>query len=235
MSKSDKLAVAVAAIGIAMGFLFGGPVWGFAFLLIGVVFLVAYLNHESSGEQADLAGGPGMLFLNGVPETQDHNQQQERVSSADKPDVALVWDWQEDVRRNKSLLGYTEKLILIHNRSDRYIYNVKIAPIQLSQTLAFDLINEIPPGAEHVAIGRWNGRSSAFTNYVYFFGNTENEKVASELGWVYKKAHNRGISDLFLKIPMTVTYDAGGVVWESTFDFDYDPGDESCFVKRQPA
>lgn len=152
-----------------------------------------------------------------------------------QPDVALVWEFSEDQRKTKSLLGYTEKSIIVHNRSNQYIYNVAIAPVRLSQTLSFDVINEIAPSAEHVALGRWDGRSSAVTNYLYFFDKDENKKAASELGWVHKKLHNRGISDALLKIPMTLTFDSDGITWGYEFDFNYDPGEESCFVRRLPS
>ena len=130
-----------------------------------------------------------------------------------QPDVALVWEFSEDQRKAENMLGYTEKSIIVHNRSDQYIYNVNIAPVRLVQILSFDAINEIAPSAEHVALGRWNGRSSATTNYLYFFDKDENKKVASEMGWFHKKLHDRGISDAFLKVPMTLTFDSDGITW----------------------
>lgn len=152
-----------------------------------------------------------------------------------QPDVALMWEFSEDQRKTKNLLGYTEKSIIVHNRSNQYIYNVNIAPVRLAQTLSFDAINEIAPNAEHIAVGRWDGRSSAATNYLYFFDNDENKKAASALGWVHKKLHDRGINDAFLKIPMTLTFDSDGITWGYDFDFNYDPGEESHFVRRLPA
>src|SRR5258708_7622940 len=52
-------------------------------------------------------------------------------SAADnvQPDVALVWDWTDEERPYQSLMGRTEKHILIHNRSERHIYNIQIEPI----------------------------------------------------------------------------------------------------------
>src|SRR5207237_5675100 len=85
---------------------------------------------------------------------------------AEQPDVALVWDWPEDVRRNKQLTGQTEKDILVENRSSQHIYNVQIEPVKLKQELTFDLINEIPPGKQHRTVARWDGRSSTQTNYI---------------------------------------------------------------------
>lgn len=153
------------------------------------------------------------------------------LAVASEPDVALVWDWPEDQRKAKSLLGYTEKSILVHNRSGQYIYNVTIDPIKLERELTFDAINEIAPGKEHVALGRWNGKSSLTTNYIYFFGREQDERVLLERGWIQKKLHP-GISDVVIKIPMVIGYVAGGSYWKCEFEFNYDPGDESCFVRK---
>jgi hypothetical protein len=150
-----------------------------------------------------------------------------------QPDVGLMWDWPASERETKSLMGYTEKLIIVENRSDGFIYNVQIESIKLYQELSFDLINEIAPKKEHVALGRWNGRSSVQTNYIYFFGKEENEKEMSNKGWVFKKVHNRGLSDAFLLIPMALTYESkNGLRWRTEFEFIYDPGDGSLFTKK---
>jgi hypothetical protein len=109
-----------------------------------------------------------------------------------QPDVALVWDWPEDQRK-------AEKLMIVHNRSDQYVYNIKIAPIKLSQEMTFNDISEIGPGSQHLTVARWDGRSSVTTNYVYFFGKEENEKEASSRGWVHRKLHNSGISEFFFE------------------------------------
>lgn len=105
-----------------------------------------------------------------------------------QPDVALVWDWSEDQKRIRA--SDIEKIILIENRSNQYIYNVQIEPVKLTQQLTFDLINEIAPRKQHAALGRWNGMSSAHNNYVYFFGN--NEQAALDNGWIFKKVHPTG-------------------------------------------
>ena len=154
-------------------------------------------------------------------------------SSGPIPDVALVWDWPDEVKRNGGVLGMArEKDILIHNRSDQYVYNVQVESVKLHQELSFDLINEIAPREQHRALGRWNGKSSLTTSYVYFFGNGENEKQMSEKGWVYKKTHNRGLSELFVKIPMAITYESQAAKWRCEFEFIYDIGDESLFVRK---
>ena len=151
-----------------------------------------------------------------------------------QPDVALVWNWSEDQSNAKDLFGLseTDKSILVHNRSGQYIYNVQIEPIVLRQTLTFDTINEIAPGTQNLALGRWDNQSSLQTNYVHFFGNNANEQEASNKGWVHKKLHNRGLSDLFLKVPMAIQYQSGRTTWRCEFDFDYDIGDDSLFCRR---
>lgn len=149
-----------------------------------------------------------------------------------QPDVALVWDWSEDQRKAQRLLGLLEadKSILVHNRSVQYIYNVRIEPIVVGHTLTFEAINEIAPGQQHVALGRWDDTSTLERNYTCFFD--ENEREVTDRGWVYKKTHNRGLSECFLKVPMAIRYDSNGITWQYQFDFDYDVGSESSFSKR---
>ena len=167
--------------------------------------------------------------VNKVDSLQDELQlERERIQ---QPDIALVWDWPEDQRKTKILTSGTEKSILIANRSDRCIYNVQIESVLLHQTLSFDLINEIKPNTEHVALARWNGRSSAQTNYIYFFSKEENEKELVAKGWRCKKTHNRGFSETFDKIPMALTYDANDTKWRCEFEFIYDV-EESLFIKK---
>lgn len=160
------------------------------------------------------------------------DQLREEHERSVQPDVALVWDWTDDEKPHKDLMGQTEKHILIQNRSDHHIYNVQVETIKLPCELRFDLINEIGPHAQEKALGRWDGRSSLITNYVYFFSRPENEQGALENGWVHKKEHNRGMSDSFLKIPMAITYEARNRRWRCEFEFVYDPGDESMFLKK---
>lgn len=154
------------------------------------------------------------------------------LSKIKQPDVALVWDWgvSETERQIKQAHGYTEKDILIHNRSSQYIYNVQIQPIRLTPELVFDPINDVAPNGQHLARGRWDGRSTETKNYIYYFAVVEQEIV--DKGWMHQKLHNRGISDKFSKVPMTVTYESTGVKWQYDFEFNYDPGgDETCFVR----
>jgi hypothetical protein len=149
----------------------------------------------------------------------------------EQPDVALVWDWPKDRRKRNTLLGGTEKSIIVHNRSTEYIYNVQIEPIKLNQELIFDPINEIGGRKERVASGRWNGRSSLTTNYSDFFENEQNDAELLRKGWKQKKPHNRGIYDSFLLIPMVLTFESRGK-WRIEFDFYYEFGGESEFRKR---
>jgi len=150
-------------------------------------------------------------------------------SRVEQPDIALVWDWLAFEKKVHDTYGSTEKHILIHNRSREYVYNVQISPILLGKSLTFDRVPEIPPNEQHLSEGRWEGRSSRTTNYVYFFSPAEAE--AREKNLFITKPHDRGLSSEVFKIPMTVTYEARGLRWESSFQFTYDPGEESYFEK----
>ena len=46
-----------------------------------------------------------------------------------------------------------------------------------------------------------------------------------------KKPHNRGLSNAWYKIPMTITYEAHGARWETSFEFTYDQSEEAYFTK----
>jgi hypothetical protein len=46
VSKPDFLTIAVGAISVAAGFLLGGPICGFIFLVLGVCFLVFYVRYD---------------------------------------------------------------------------------------------------------------------------------------------------------------------------------------------
>ena len=146
-----------------------------------------------------------------------------------QPDLALRWELlPEEI--HFGTFQQSEKHILVHNRSEEYVYNVQIAPVSLGNGLAFDLIPEIPPGVQEIVVGRWGDHSSLTTNYICFFEGTETE--AAEKNLYVKKPHNRGISDSWFKIPLSVTYDCHGVKWQSSFEFTYDPGSQSHFEKK---
>jgi hypothetical protein len=150
-----------------------------------------------------------------------------------QPDVGLLWEWPADQRMVRALKGSTEKDILIHNRSNQFVYNVQIETVPLRQGLVFDLINEIPPNTECKAIGRWNDKSSLTSNYAYFFIGGEEE--AQAWGWFRKKPHNRGMSDSHFVIPMAISYECPlGVKWRCNFEFTYDVGyqGETYFTKQ---
>lgn len=151
-----------------------------------------------------------------------------------QPDVALVWDWREDVRHNQRFLSGTEKDILIHNRSSEYIYNVRIEPVQAFVVLSFDTVPSVAPGEQHLAVGRWISEvrgpiSSSETNYAYYFAAIEAD--ATEKGWYQRKPHNRGLSNAWFKIPMVIRYQARGVEWMVKFELTHDIGDESYFTR----
>ena len=155
------------------------------------------------------------------------------LDKAEQPDVALVWDLQEDEKKlRKPMDTLYSKSILVHNRSDEWVYNVQIHPVKLDQEMTFEMINEIEPQKQHAALAHWDGRSSLLTDYVYFFAKEENERAAAEKKMIHKKVHNRGLSDEFLRIPMRVTYDANNRSWECEYVFIYDVGLESMFEKK---
>lgn len=65
MQKPDKLTISMTCIAIAAGFLIGGPVWGFVCLVVGVIWLVAYVFHEPSDivSLGDLSAPPARQLL----------------------------------------------------------------------------------------------------------------------------------------------------------------------------
>jgi len=156
------------------------------------------------------------------------------LDKSEQPDLALVWDWPED---NRPLSGASDfsKSILVHNRSEKWIYNVEIHPIKLSQEMTFEMINEVEPQKQHLALARWGVKSSMTTQYIYFFGSDDNERAAMKRKWIFKKVHNRGLSDVFLKIPMRITYEADKRLWESRWTFIFDVGSESLFERVRDA
>ncbi len=48
MAKGDIFAASITALAVAAGFLLSGPVAGCVFLIIGIVFLVSYFQHEET-------------------------------------------------------------------------------------------------------------------------------------------------------------------------------------------
>ena len=148
-----------------------------------------------------------------------------------QPDVVLVWGWTEAQRMMRELNRDPDKDILVHNRSEQFIYNVQIEKVSLRDGLVFDPISDIPPDTLYRAVGRWNEKSSLTSNYAYFFVGGEEE--AESKGLICKKTHNRGLSDSYYKIPMVVTYESRGIKWQWEFDFIYDVGgEETRFNKK---
>ena len=152
-----------------------------------------------------------------------------------QPEVGLVWGWPERYRNNMEQFERgSEKFILVHNRSTDYIHNIQVQPIVMDTRVEFDFIPEIAPSKMEEAIGRWDSKtnpgqknSSLTTNYVYFFADNEERGVKS--GWYQAKPHNRGLTDVWWKVPITVAYQSRGVNWQSTFEFTYDFAEGSCF------
>jgi hypothetical protein len=146
-----------------------------------------------------------------------------------QPDVALKWEFPKDVRKINNLMGRTEKDIIIHNRSNEYVYNVRISTIELGAHMVFDLITELAPDKEHVAVARWDGKSTQQTQYIYFFSHVEEE--ARQKGLLQNKPDNTGLRSEWYKIPVAVHYEARNVKWEVQLEFTYDPTQESFFTR----
>lgn len=175
------------------------------------------------------------FLLHRQSETCKRELQNER-DKTQQPDIALGWDWSDEVKAHNQLMGRTEKDIIVHNRSNQYVYRVQINPIRLMGSLEFDFIPCIAPGEKHVAVGRWMSAaysemtSSSRTDYAYYFA--ANESAAKEKGYYVKKPHDRGIGDSWFKIPMDVRYTSGNTDWITEFEFTYDIGNESFFTRR---
>lgn len=209
ISRSDWLAIMLAAVVPAATFLLAGRTAGSLLLAVAVLAGWKWFTWEER---------PG--------------------SHAVVPDVALVWDWSGEQKKAKELLGLTDssKVILIENRSDEWIYNVQIGDLKLDQSLAFDSINEIPPHEKVEALGRWDGRSSTTTEYTYFFTGDGNERVAAAYGWKINKSHNRGFSTYFLRLPFRVFYEWKGKKCLCRYDLTYEQMGPTFFsrVKCEP-
>jgi hypothetical protein len=121
------------------------------------------------------------------------------------------------------------KGILLHNRHDKWVYHLQLDPVELYQTLTFEPVNEVGPGKWRLVVGRWNGRSSATTEYVYFFTDNENEIVATSKGWKRPKSHNRGLSPYLLRVPMRLRFQTSEGSWEKTFTLIYDQDGDTRF------
>jgi hypothetical protein len=152
--------------------------------------------------------------------------------NGEQPDVALVWDWTQDqIKLEKAYpLSESEKNILVHNRSTHYIYKVTIDSIPLDPKLRFDPINEAAPNALHVAIARWNRESTVRTKYKDYFSEVF---LKGNEQWIHKKEHDRGLSESYLELPIAVEYEVQGIRWRCEFDFIYDGGTETKFIRKR--
>lgn len=152
-----------------------------------------------------------------------------------QPEVGLVWAFPERYGGSVGVLERgSEKFIVVHNRSSEYIHNIQVQPIILDSRVEFDFIPVIAPSKTAEAVGRWDSKgspgqknSSLTTNYAYFFA--DNEETGSKLGWYQEKPHDRGITNAWWKVPITVSYQWRGVTWQTVFEFTYDIGEESWF------
>jgi hypothetical protein len=155
------------------------------------------------------------------------------LDPAEQPDVALVWDWTLDQKKLSALRNdYMSKVILVHNRSDEWVYNVRISPIALAEQMTFDVITEIKPGNEVPAFGRWgNNKNTQTTNYIYYFSLEKNERMTAQKEWRYSKQHARGLSDFYVKIPMSLSYATTKRSWQWRCNFIFDGDVETMFEK----
>jgi hypothetical protein len=156
------------------------------------------------------------------------------LNPADQPDVVLVWDWLPNRREQLALShSYASKVILVHNRSHEWVYNVRISPIPLAEKMTFDVIPEIKPGDEVPAFGRWgNGKNTETTDYIYYFSLEENEQMAAQKHWTKQKQHARGVSDFHTTIAMSIRYETNKRAWEWRCNFIFDGDVETQFEKR---
>lgn len=151
-------------------------------------------------------------------------------SDPQQPDVALMWEFPKDVRKVNNFMGRTEKDIVVHNRSNEYVYNIQIKPIMLGSNLVFDQITELAPGEGYIAIARWDGRSTAEgKQYIYFFSRVEEE--GRQKGWFQEKPNNTGLRTEWFKIPMSIHYEARNTKWETQFEFTYAQTENSFFTR----
>jgi len=151
-------------------------------------------------------------------------------SNPEQPDLALKWEFPKDVRKVNNFMGRTEKDIIVHNRSDEYIYNIQISPIPLGSQMVFDPITELAPGDEYIAIARWDGKSTVNgTQYIHFFSRVEEE--GKQKGWFEKKPINAGLRSEWFKIPISVQYEARNMKWQTQFEFTYAQTENSFFTR----
>src|SRR5882672_3643983 len=212
--------VGLLLLAIVLGKIFDSPFGYLVAAILSVAFVVQWLIQKDENNANEFSFGLSVVDFRSerpVPVT---------ITATAQPDVSLIWDWPEAERAQKRAAGLTEKHILLHNRSNEYVYNIRIQPIRLSQELVFDEINEIAPRQQYPVLARWDGRSSQTTNYIYYFAG--NEEEARKRGMIVERKGR--LDNFFFAIPIVLTYEAGKAVWETICEFRYDPGEDSSFV-----
>jgi len=125
LSKSDWLGIAVAAISIGIGFILGGPAWGCAFLLIGVVCLVFFFSAE---------GSPPTSILQGIS-GKDYEELQTAVNRRRESELQL-----RNAERAQLVRGLADQMDVIYREQQRG----HPAPIIIPEQTWMELYKEHP-------------------------------------------------------------------------------------------
>ena len=172
-------------------------------------------------------GFVGQELAESSPEQQPtkHEALRERLPQEPPLDVAFVWDWHDVLKNNPGFLGAAEsnKDIIIDNRSDRYIYNVQIRPIELAEKLTFDKIPEIKPRERAIPLPRWRNLSRGSPIVQMFLCESINESAAESAGLMERMT--TGLLPYRLRLPMDVDYETRISRHTSHATFFYDAVD----------
>ena len=136
MSRSDKFSLAITALATAVGFLVGGPVWGFALLMLGIVFFVSYLYHP------DQNTADGILNLTALPETGAADiQKSDKLSDHDP---RIVPSFEQGLGGNNP--SVQDDRIVLTNYGGTDALDVQVREIDTGFTrVRFRVISLIPP------------------------------------------------------------------------------------------
>jgi hypothetical protein len=141
-------------------------------------------------------------------------------------DVFLEWDV-PDEGRNFSGLGLKPQIIAVNRDPSRYVYNVSIAPIELSETLTFDPIPEIGPG-RRVPVEPRLARSDEYP-LENFFTSDANAASAADRGLI--RANEKGVAEFRFAIPVTVTFATAESAAAVSLLFEYDTWNGGKFTR----
>jgi len=126
MSKSDWLGIAVGAISVALSFLLAGPVWGCAFLLIGVVCLVFFFSAE---------GSPSASIVEGIS-ARDYEELQTAVNRRRESEIQL-----RDAERAEVVRVLADEIDVLYRQQQRG----RPAPIIIPEQTWMELYKEHAP------------------------------------------------------------------------------------------